>query len=255
MYSRRPLPYARRAVYTRVFGPPSRKRKASGALALARAGKVPRPLAGYGRTGGYYRFGAGRASRANVELKFLDTSITNANIPTAMTATNLCVVPQGDGESERIGRKITIRALHIRGAIIMDNQTSGGAGQYVIWRVVVDTQTNGAAFAGTDLLEADNGFSFLNLANRGRFRVLKEGRMMLQCTGGAPSGAAFILSGVARTLECHVRLNLPIEYDNTGATGAVATQRSNSLWFITNADVGTNQVQLEGGARIRYSDF
>lgn len=200
---------------------------------------------GFTRTGGYY---------GGMEKKFVDTALADGTMAATMTFYNLCVVAQGDTESQRVGRKIMIRSLDIRGNLTLLGATDvTNTSCQVRMRIVVDTQTNGAQFAATDLLETDAINSFANLANRKRFIVLKDKTFNLSAGGAAATGAAYAFSEVLRDIKVHKRLEVPIEYDNSATTGAITTVRSDSLWVVFQTSTA-EIVALSATARIRYSD-
>ncbi len=202
--------------------------------------------AGYYRRSGYYG--------GSVEKKFLDTSISDASVTAALTATNLNIVVQGDGESERIGRKMTIKNIRINTYFTLLAATAAAStSETVRCMLVQDTQTNGAAFAAVDLLETDVYNSFRNLANQTRFKVLWSRQYAFKAGGAAASGAAFVFSEDVKNIKMSKKCNIVIEFDNSATTGAVTTQRSNSLHWVTLSSTGALTVSV-GLCRIRYMD-
>lgn len=230
-----------------------RKRTNGGGGYKAKRAKIPPQARGYLRQSGYY----GRMTGAGaVERKFLDTDVGAGigGVAPTMEFSNLCVVPQGDEESQRIGRKIRVKSVDFKGTLTLAPATvATSTSDNIRVMLVLDTQTNGAQFAATDLLETDSYFSFNNLANSGRFRVLKKLQYSLSAQGAAATGAAFTFGEVTRNISFHHNCDVPIEYDNSANTGAITTVRSNNLFIVTQASTG-NIVTIAGDARIRYSD-
>lgn len=206
---------------------------------------VPRPLQGR------YRY-----SRPDFEKKFKDTDIGTAigAIAATFEKSNLNVVEQGDAENERVGRKITIRNIYVKGTLKLAGPTAAAnATETVTLMILVDTQTNGAGFGATDFLEANEWNSYRNLANQTRFKVLWKKDFTLNASGGAASGAAYVLGANGRNFRKGKKCVIPIEYDNSATDGSIATQRVNSVWFCAIANTGA-LVTLDGTARIRYTD-
>lgn len=220
----------------------------------ARAARRPRKIVpGFTRRSGYYKRYT-KAAQMLGEKKFLDTPLGLGAITTALKKTNLVVVPQGDTESSRIGRKCRVKKLFIKGSMKLASATLANAtSERVKVFVVLDTQTNGAAFNATDLLETDNIDAFNNLANSSRFRVLKS-RDYVFNPGGGVGGGGISWAEVVKPLKMSFNMDHIIEYDNSATTGAVTTQRSNSLWICAIAQDG-NTVSIAGNARIRYLDM
>lgn len=188
------------------------------------------------------------------ELKFLDTALTDATVAAAGAFFNLVVIPQGDTESERNGRKVTVRKLSFRARVTLPSQTAVGttSAQYRIL-IVCDKQTNGAQFAATDLLETATTLSFNNLANSSRFVVLYDKIKTIYASGGVNTTAAYAFGEVQHSLKFNTMMELPLEYDNTATTGAIATCRSNSLWVLVLC-TDDELLAFNGNVRIRFTD-
>lgn len=217
------------------------------AAAVAKRRSMPGPMRGYYRKSGYYGRFAGRSG----EQKFFDTSVDDSPIPVALTATNLTVVPEGNGESDRIGRKITIKKIYWKYQFVLPTTaTAADTSDIVRLMLVQDTQTNGAQFVATDLLDSDVYDSFRNLANSSRFRVLMSKDIPVSTMAGVGSTAAF---GENRKWQAGAKFcSIPIEYDNSANTGAITTVRTNNLYWVTQSVSGL--CQAVGTVRIRYTD-
>lgn len=207
---------------------------------------LPRSLVGRARISGYY---------GGIEKKFVDTDFSDGTLASTMTFYNPMVIAQGDKENERVGRKVTLRSLHIRGWIYLLNATNvTNTGNLFRMRIVVDTQCNGAQFAATDLLESDTINSFSNLANRSRFRVLADKVMSFSAHGGTATGAAYTFGEVMKPINMNLRLNIPIEFDNSATTGAITTVRSNYLCIVMQSLTG-EILSVGFTTRVRYTDY
>ncbi len=209
----------------------------------------PRIVPGFTRVSGFFgRFGPGG------ELKFHDLDIDDPTIATNGTIVeDSCnVIAEGNGEEERIGRKVTLRSINWRFNIRLPEGTAVTTTSDTV-RVIVylDKQTNGATAAVTDLLESDNYQSFNNLANKSRFRTLMDRTYDLNTD----------LSGDGTTVDSprfnindsfFKKINIPIEYDNTATTGAISTQRSNNIGVLLLSKNGL--CTFDSKMRLRYSD-
>ncbi len=204
---------------------------------------------GRDRTGGYY----GRFSGPGGEMKFKDTDVSDAVVTATMVINQILVIAQGNTESERIGRKLTIKKIHVKGQVKLASQTAANAtANTVIMMLVQDTQTNGAAFTATDLVETDDYKSFRNLAQSSRFKILYKKTITLNAQGGVATGAAYAFGEPVRAINCNVNCSVPIEYDNSLDTGVIATVRSNNIYWVTQASAGT--ASIDANCRVRYSD-
>lgn len=197
-----------------------------------------------------------RYAQPRGEKKFLDTDIGTAfgTLTANMEKSNLNIIPQGDGESERVGRRVTITDIHIQGSLVLAPPTAASNGSDAVkLMLVVDKQTNKATFGTTVLLEADAIYSYRKLPNATRFQVLWSKTFELNSGGGAASGAAYVFSENRVTFNKTIRCNIPVEFNDDAATGAIETQTVNSLHMTTQCATGAI-VALEGNARIRYYD-
>lgn len=196
-----------------------------------------------------------RPLQSSGELKFIDVDLSApGSIANTYEMVNLCTIPQGDTESNRIGRKVTVKKINIElFPTGVSEAAVGSTSGSVKILLVLDTQTNGAAWTATDLMETDSIYSFANLANNQRFRILKSKVMTFSSGGMVATGAAYASSEIAKYLRWSVKCNIPIEYDNSLTTGVISTVRTNSLWL---AAVGTDtgHVSFAGRARIRFVD-
>ncbi len=210
---------------------------------------------GYGRTSGYYgRYGQG----PHAELKFHDIVIDDAVIDAAGTiAQASCVIiDQGTGESQRLGRKITVKSINWRMEILtpeFDAQATPANEEIVRIIIYQDKQTNGAAATVLEILETANYQSFNNLANKSRFRTLMDRTYALNTQNLASDGAGLV-SGSGMTIQdsFYKKCNIVIEYDNSGTDGAITTQRSNNIGILTISKSAVGKLLSQ--MRIRYSD-
>lgn len=232
----------------------ARRARGAATTAVARAMTVMGKNRGFLRTGGVYgRFNGVRGRKTGFsgpELKFKDTARTTAPlVVTGTVDTNLVVIAQGAGESERIGRKIVIKSIYCRGTLVLAPTANGVDKVRMI--IVNDTQANGAAFAVLDVLETAQMDSHYNLDNQMRFKILADQNFTLnsQSYNGTTEGPLY------RDIRKYIRCNIPIEYDSSVAiTGAIATQRSNSIAILW-INAATNQSDVTMTTRVRYSDI
>ncbi len=209
---------------------------------------------GYVRTSGFY----GRFAGARGEAKFFDTDLDAifGTLATTMESANLNIIVQGNTESNRIGRKVILKRVDCKGILSLPATAADTSTSEVVRLLLVcDKQTNGAAFTGTDLWETDNYRSFNNLANSSRFRVIQSKTIALNATAGSGRGSTDTLSFAEWVVPwtMNANLNLPLEFDNSATTGAVTTQRSNSLWLVSQSTTGL-AIMSVANARVRFID-
>lgn len=219
--------------------------------------KVVGAARGYLRTGGYY----GRFTKpTGTELKFFEVNKTFTAAPSAgvILSDSLHKIADGTGQSERLGRKLTVAQVHINGTIVQQGATNNGQNTAKIRiMVVLDKQCNGATATVTGTggpLETADVNSFRNLENSSRFKVLADKTMMMVQTGAAENaGVGYLFGESKRGFKINLpRLNIPVEF--SGTTGALTEIRSNNIFVMALSDENTNTPQIQYIARIRFRD-
>ncbi len=206
-----------------------------------------------------------RAARAG-ELKFYDVVVDDAVIDAAGTIqdpTNpgpaaaqesIVGIKQGVGESERIGRKCTIRSIGWRFDVSLPEQdavTTPASGDVVRVILYHDKQANGAAATVLGILETANYQSFNNLSNTSRFTTLMDKTVAINYKSLGSDGAGVVSQGnVLSQYSFFKRCNIPLEF--SAATGALSEIRSNNLnvMLISRAGIAGFASQF----RVRFSD-
>ncbi len=189
----------------------------------------------------------------NPEKKFLDSA--NEHSPTVTGAVALIsAIPQGDGESERIGRKATITNIMFKGHLELGTVATEVCANRVRICIVVDHSTNGVAFVASDVFNtAGTGDidAYRDLSLVGRFRVLYDKTFTInpQLAG---NGTAEQSAVTMRAISGNVKCCIPIEYDASAATGAITTQQVNSIHFVMFEEVASPDVVFHRTVRIRY---
>lgn len=186
------------------------------------------------------------------ELKYFDTTLSfSVDATGEVPATGqLCLIPQGTGESARVGRVVRVKSLQIRALCQYNPGAAALASTNMYLYVVLDTQCNGAAAAVTDVLTSNNFAVALNeLDNSARFRVLR--RIKVNFTAAAGVTTAF--NSTVKTIDHYQKLNIPLDFSST--TGAITEIRSNNIFLMCGSDTTSDDlIAVNGTARLRYTD-
>lgn len=208
---------------------------------------------GRDRVGGFY----GRYAGRDAELKFFDLDIDKDPTLSAgfiLNAGSVNNIASGTQENQRIGRKCTIRSIHLRYLLLLPEQdavATPAIGDSLRIIVYQDKQANGAAAAILDILETANIHSFRNLANSGRFNVLCDKLHNVNYAGLASDGAGVVSqAGVSFNYVWNKKVNIPLEFSST--TGATTEIRSNNLGILLIGNQGV--VGYFSQLRLRFSD-
>ncbi len=208
----------------------------------------PIVVPGFTRSGGFFgRFGVGG------EMKFHDLAVDDTAIATGGTIASLSLnlIAQGTTESERIGRKCTIRSVNIRFEVRLPTQTAGASASDVA-RIIVyqDKQANGATAAVLDILKTADYQSFNQLSNKSRFRTLMDRTYDVNSLAGGGDGTTEDYGQTIISDTLFKKVNIPIEFN--GATGAITEVKSNNIGILTISRTGN--AAFASNVRLRFSD-
>ncbi len=216
------------------------------------------------RTGGFL----------GIELKFLDTAWNGVAVAVSTDGasgemapstgcTNAISIPaQGDGESQRDGRKYTVKSVWLSGVIL----TTPTAAQTAVdeqcgyWLCLVqDTQTNGAKVVSENVFinPATSAQSMVpqplrNLQNSKRFRVLAHQFIYMNpvVTGQDAAGTFSVGPGMDPVVSLSWKGNMLC--DSTGTTADVASASDNSISLIGYSSSATFTPVFHGKCRVRF---
>lgn len=160
-------------------------------------------------------------------------------------------IEQGAGETNRLGRKCTIRKLHMMGQVYIPAGNALAAGTDIC-RVLVylDKQSNGAAATVANILASAIFNSFRNLQNSERFYVLSDKRY----TVNAPisgNGTSSLAGKVLRNWSINKNVNIPLQFD--ASTGAITDLTSSNIGVLVISE--GQDCYYKYTWRLRFSDY
>ncbi len=189
------------------------------------------------RTGGFL----------GIEKKFYDTSLVGKALVTSVasgevnpsTTVNFTSIAQGDGESNRDGRKAVIKSVYVTGtfnAVPQVNAVSADTQPTVCAYLVHDSQTNGAELNSEDVFlnpsaDLNAATSVLrNLQFSSRFRILDSVQIALPAPTLTYDGTNMEQGGINIPFKLSWSGNMPIVY--SGTTAVVSNTTDNSIQMI-----------------------
>lgn len=226
------------------------------------------------RGGARKRFRKRRASRlartggfTGLELKFMNTERSTTTLTTSWAhyndGTMQCLngLVQNSTESGRIGRRVQIHSIHIRGFFNTLANLSNAVPQgshLVRVLLVLDTQTNGAQGPANLIMDttgAQDLFAFRNLEYTTRFKVLWDRQMMITSPQGAEGASASHYCALGlKGFKINKTFKTPIGVTYSDAGGTVAAVTDNSLHIIALVNSSVNPVtSISFVSRIRYT--
>lgn len=212
------------------------------------------------------------------ERKYYDSYLAPTALSSANTwagseidpAATLCLFAPQEGAdiNNRIGRKVNIVSIKIRGFIQCASQTAQSSCDYgTSCRVIlyVDNQTNAAQAQGEDLMAdpgaADPflcGMTFQNTNNFGRFKSLRDKTYVLQnpAVGRSTDGANVVIqNGLVKNFKLSYRFRKPfsVKFNSTNG-GTVADIVDNSLHLIARVSNTGMAPSICYQCRVVYTD-
>ncbi len=254
------------------YGPPgtgfligTRKRQAPGGAPAGRApkrakGRLRRRRGLNVRSGGF----------VGIENKFYDQSVNGSSVSVGNnwsgceedpgTTQCLSAPSQGDGESQRDGRKCKATSIYVGGAIRWPNHSGHAEACYVTIALVQDTQTNGAQLNAEDVYinpaatPQTNGTPLRNMQYMTRFKVLKKITLFTGDLSAHYNGSSANSEGYTVPFSIFKKLNMPITF--TGTTEGVANVTDNSLHLIVaggpSTATGAPAPEIYYNSRMRF---
>ncbi len=200
-----------------------------------------------------------------IETKFVDYERTALTVDNAWagnelddtTALAVSSIAQGDGESQRDGRKCELLSCHLKGtATLASNEAQANPGESTVLRLilVLDKQTNGAQLNAEDVVTATtlDVNAWRNLQNSQRFRILKDVRMDINFTQHTQEAVNdFSYANQVKSWEMHVVFKKPIVVNHTGTTAVVTSIADNSIHLI-GVSTSTAQCVINYVSRVRF---
>ncbi len=180
---------------------------------------------------------------AMAERKFFDSA--TADVAVSATGTvypSMVTIDQGNGESQRTGRRVTVLGVEFRGNVTLpavDDQAAPPEADLCRILVVLDRQANGATFAVNDLLENTDVNSPFNADKDTRFAVLHEDYVPI----GYESGGATDYPGVLDTWVANVNVVFDLQF--AGVTGAVTELTASNFTVVAISKEGLCALEFQ----------
>lgn len=255
--------------FTRGFASPIGQRRFQSVMAARRY-----PAGGFKSSAAYRNQRTG--GLLGIETKFLDIPCTGFAIPSGTGAAGgeanptsivtgcLSAPAQGDGATNREGKKIVIKSCLVQGLIDCDpqaTQSTADTPPLVYVALVQDTQTNGVTLNSEDVFTniAANGnlaaSPFRNMSYSSRFKVLSTWSKQLSCIAmandtGATGGV--IVSGLNEPFTLSWKGLMSVNFTTASTTADVANVIDNSLHIVCFASDQSLTPTIKYSARIRF---
>lgn len=181
------------------------------------------------------------------EWKYSDVAISQS-VNTTGFQLLLNGLKTGNTAVTRIGMKVSIRSLELRGYFYATVGT--GVDQLHRYLVMIDRQCNAAApTLLSDYLYPANILGLRNLANRKRFKNTYDRSHCINAPGEP---------GTFKAFHVYLKFRRPLVVEfNAADNGNEADIVSNSLWLVGvgSEAAGATAGSIQGVSRIRYTDI
>lgn len=211
-----------------------------------------------------------KATGIKGETKAVDLQQATYTLNSTAVLTPLNLIQAGSSFFNRIGRKIHMKSIAIRGFIGFsgNSQVIAAYGRIMI---VYDRQTNGALPVISDILldtkqdatTSTGALSGLNLNNRDRFVVIADKKFMLPVVTQAVGIPTFIAPSISNDTECewgivdrYHKINMETQYKADSSPAVIGDIATGALYLITfgQATAGNEGWNVTLATRLRYVD-
>jgi len=189
------------------------------------------------------------ATRARImDTGYVDIAPTAYQSDTTGSVTLLNTVPPGATQNSRVGKKILLKGLNIRG-MVYNKGTAFATDNSLI--IVYDKRPTGSDPAVTAFLKTATSQSQNNDDNASRFRVLR--RLDFALVGNSTN----MTGDAAKSVDFYVDLRKAPTVYKSASTGQVADIAEGALWMVIIGATapGTAAATFEISTRVRYYDL
>jgi len=169
---------------------------------------------------------------------------------------------QGAQQSNRIGSKIWLKSIQIKGLVncaIQADQTANDVAPVVFIALVLDKQTNGAQLNSEDVftnLSANALLAPMPMRDTlflTRFKVLKTWKLHLDIPTSTYDGTNIEQGGTSKEFSCYMKLNLPVWFKSS-AGPSVSDISDNSLHMIAYCNSTAMAPTISYESRVSFLD-
>lgn len=203
---------------------------------------------------------ASRGYRPNaVERKVIDSGAITTAVSTTPVSTAVNLIAAGSDFNQRIGRKVCIKSLYIRGRIYTQRAkpySSSGEASAQTGRLIIlwDEQPNGTLIAAGDVLTSNDTIAHLNINSRDRFKVLHDktyavDALALNITTNTGASGRNI-----HYFKKYKKINMETIYNSVNNTIADVTSGALIVFWVGDTVAGVNDMEAVWNVRVRYSD-
>lgn len=194
----------------------------------------------------------GNLLRGTPEIKYFDARFT-INIAPTWVFNHIVNMQQGNTATTRVGSRIRIISIDVRGTHVLDNQTGAVnpiQGDILRACLVQDTQSNGLIVSGVDVFSVNAMNEFQLLTTNSRFIRLKD-------VMGSPISSGNYVAATGSSIEM-TQINMhysfkKIDVEFIQNSGDYTGVGKNGIWLAVCGFTGASSYDCT--TRLRYVDF
>ncbi len=178
----------------------------------------------------------------------------------------MAIPQQGNSATTRVGRRIEVYKIAVRGVIQTTIAADAGDVQVpsfyrcMLW---MDQQTNGTVTTSAALMQPSTAntipmvaCAFQNIANFGRFRVLKDFSLLPGQQETGTDGASTMSIGQSDVpFKCTYKFKKPLRIKFAANGGNIGDVVDNSIYFSMNKASGSGTQTVTVRSRVYFKDI
>jgi len=224
---------------------PKRMREGTGASKASKAKK--RAIARYGASAVQKYYSPQRKLIGQRESGYVDLASSSYACDTTGTITLIATIAQGTSVQQRVGKKVMLKSMQMRG---LASAGTAATINDIAYLIVYDRRPTGSLPAITDILSSASSRAQNNDDNTGRFRILKRKDIVLVGNSTTPTTGRESINQ-----DWFLKLNKPEVFKAAG-TGAIGDIEEGAMYLVTVGSVaaGTGAATLTCTIRTRFVD-
>lgn len=162
-------------------------------------------------------------------------------------------IATSDGGSGRIGNKITLRGLHVKGHFF--NKT-GNPAFFVRMLILEDKSENTSTFTGADLLVKGSAFVQHNQGTESAYLSLNKNRYKIHSDKLLKLSSSNVNAENVKMFNTFIKFNKTIKYDGSGTSQVTGGNIQVAYWCInpSGAVIVAQQVEANYSTTAYYQD-
>lgn len=172
----------------------------------------------------------------------------------------LCAPQLGNDINNRIGKKITVMKVTVRGQVFVDALTAAQQSIPQVFRIIllVNKNCNGAQPTPSEVISSANAnnmiYGYSNLSFFGKYRILKDKTFTLTPQNSVGDTTTNETAPVVQRFKLTHKFAKPLVVTFNTNTGAVADIVQNSLHIIAGYNTSSPAANISYKSRVVYKD-